>query len=160
MLLKPLIFPLATLHILFTWIPKLNDLDDSIVLLSITIDLLIVFLLRIMNWNFPRLAIIWLFLNHFNAIFRSDWRFSITSFTDLAQLYTVLSSAKLKISIFSPNHNMPFKKILKSNGPRIEPCGTPRRIFNHDLKVESSLTLCVRLERQSCKSLRLSMSTP
>ena len=137
-----------------------TDFDDLIVLLSIAIDLLIVFLLRIMNWNFPGLAIIWLSLNHFNAIFRSDWRFSITSFTDLAQLYMVLSSAKLQISVFSTNHNISFKKILKSNGPRIEPCGTPRRIFNHELKVESSLTLCVRLEKSSCKNLRLFMSTP
>ena len=75
---KPLIFAQATLHILFIWIPKfnllsmvnpgsVNDFDDSIILLFITIDLLIVFLLWIMNWNFPGLAIIWLPLNHFNA---------------------------------------------------------------------------------------------
>ena len=34
-----------------------TDSDDSIVLLSITNYLLIVFLLRITNWNFPGLAI-------------------------------------------------------------------------------------------------------
>ena len=44
------------------------------------------------------------------------------------------------MSVFSTNHNMSFKKILKNNGP-------PKRIFNHELKVESSLTLYVRLER-------------
>ena len=154
---KPLIFALATLHILFIRIPKFNllsmvnpsnftDFGDSIVLLFIENDLLIVFLLRIMDWNFPGLAIICLSSNHFNAIFRSDWRFSITTLTNLAQLYMVLSSAKLEISVFLTNYNMSFKKILKSNGPRIDTFGTLRRIFNHKLKVESSLTLNVRLE--------------
>ena len=106
-----------------------------------------------MNWNFPGLAIIWSSLNHFNAIFRSDWRFAIT-FTDLGQLYVVLLSAKLRISGFSTNYNMSFKKILK-NWPRLESHGKPKRIFNHELKVESSLTLCVWMERLSSKSLRL-----
>ena len=48
---------------------------------------------------------------------------------------------------FSMNHNISFKKILKNNGPRIDPYGTPRKIFSHELKVESSLTVSVRLER-------------
>ena len=90
------------------------------------IDWLSAFLLRIMNWSFPGLAIIWLFSNQFNAIFKSDWRFSITFFTDLAQLYMVLLSAKLQMSVFSINRNMSFKKILKNNGPRTDPCGTPK----------------------------------
>ena len=100
----------------------------------LTIDLWIVFWLRIMNWNFPGLAIIWLPLNHFHAIFRSDSRFSITSFTDLAQLHMVLLSSKLQIPVFLTNHNMSFKKILKNYGLTIESCGTSRRIFNHELK--------------------------
>ena len=62
---------------------------------------------------------------------------------------------KLQMSVFSINHNILFKKILKNNGPRIKPCGMPKRIFNLHLKVKSSLTLCVRLERQSCKNSRL-----
>ena len=45
------------------------------------------------------------------------------------------------MSVFSTNNNISFKKILKSDEPRIEPCGTPRIIFNHEMKVESSLTL-------------------
>ena len=59
----------------------------------------------------------------------------------------VLSSAKLQMLDFSMNHNISFKKILKNNGPRIDPYGTPRKIFSHELKVESSLTVSVRLER-------------
>ena len=43
--------------------------------------------------------------------------------------------------------------MLKINRRMIEPYGTP----NHELKVESSFTFCVRLERYSCKSLRLVM---
>ena len=42
----------------------------------------------------------------------------------------------------------------------IYPCGMPKRIFSHETKVELSLILCVRLERYSSKSLRLSMLTP
>ena len=108
---KPLIFALATLHILFIWIPKFSllsmvtqisftNFDDSILLLFITTDWLIVFLFRIMNWNYPGLAILWVFLNQFHAIFRSAWRFFKTPFTDLAQLFMVLSSAKLQMSVF------------------------------------------------------------
>ena len=39
-----------------------TEFDESIVLLFITIDLLIVFLLRIMNGNFPKFVFIWLTL--------------------------------------------------------------------------------------------------
>ena len=152
---KPMIFSLALFAYIVYMNSKIqfvingypssfNDFDNLTVLLFITINLLIVFLLRIMNWNFPGLAIIWLSLNHFDVIFRSDWRLSITSFIDLAQLYMVLLSTKLHMSVFSTNQKMSFKKILKNNEPRIEPCGIPRRILNHELKVKSSLTLCVR----------------
>ena len=46
-----------------------TDFNDSVVLLFVTIDWLIVFLFRIMNWNCPGLAIMWLPLTHFQPMF-------------------------------------------------------------------------------------------
>ena len=43
------------------------------------------------------------------------------SIIDLTQLYMVLSSAKLQMPLFSTNHNMAFKKILKNYSPGLRP---------------------------------------
>ena len=108
-----MIFALATLHILFIWIPKFSllsmvtqisftNFDDSILLLFITTDWLIVFLFRIMNWNYPGLAILWFFLSQFHAIFRSAGRFFKTPFTDLA-VYGIVVSKIANVSFLSTN---------------------------------------------------------
>ena len=143
---KRLIFAPATLHALFILLSKFNlflrvnpgnftDLDNSIVLLFFDNWLMdCVFTENHELKHFPGLVIIWLPLNYFHALLRSDSRFSITSFTDLAQLHMVLLSSKLQIPVFLTNHNMSFKKILKNYGLTIESCGTSRRIFNHELK--------------------------
>ena len=102
--------------ICYWWLTQLISLTSmipSFYCFFFTIDILIVFLLRIMNWNFPGLAIISLPLIHFHAIFRSDSRFSITSFTDLAQLHMVLLSSKLQISVFLTNQICHLRKFCK-----------------------------------------------
>ena len=122
--------------ICYWWLTQLISLTSmiqSFYCFFFTIDILIAFLLRIMNWNFLGLAIIWLPLNDFHAIFRSDSRFSVTSFTDLTKLHMV-SSSKLQMSVFLTKHNMSLTNVLENIGPRIESCGTSRRIFNHELK--------------------------
>ena len=40
-----------------------------------------------------------------------------------------------------------IEKILKSIGPNIDPCGTPRIISNHSLKDEPTFTRCCLWER-------------
>ena len=36
--------------------------------------------------------------------------------------------------------------MLKNNGPKIDPCGTPKRILNYAMKEQSSLTFRERFE--------------
>ena len=37
--------------------------------------------------------------------------------------------------------------MLDKSEPKIDPCGSPKRISNHELKAESSLTLWKQFER-------------
>ena len=37
--------------------------------------------------------------------------------------------------------------MLNKNGPEIDPCGTPKRNSNRELRVESSLTLWKQFEK-------------
>ena len=53
----------------------------------------------------------------------------------------MLRSEMLRISVFSLRHKTSFKKILNKTEPKINPCGTPKKISNHELQVESSLTV-------------------
>ena len=54
----------------------------------------------------------------------------------------MLSSAKLQISLSTTKKKISLIKILNKSGPKIEPCGTPIRMFNQLLNFDPSLTLC------------------
>ena len=53
----------------------------------------------------------------------------------------VSSSTQLHKLHFSMKNITSFKKILKSKGPNIDPCGTPKRVIFHSLKKFWSFTL-------------------
>ena len=50
---------------------------------------------------------------------------------DCAQVCKVLLSAKWQMLFFSLKPNKSFKEILNKNGPKVDPCGTPKRTSNH-----------------------------
>ena len=56
--------------------------------------------------------------------------------------------------------NMLLINILKSIGPRIEPCGTPFKISFHSLVVLSILTFCCRLVRYDYNNFKLFVVIP
>ena len=80
--------------------------------------------------------------NHWITSKVSTVRMLMTSRSVLAIANRVLSSAKLQSS-----DSRSFRNILKSKGPKIEPCGTPSLTPRYELKLLPILTLCVRFVR-------------
>ena len=76
------------------------------------------------------------------------------------QGYRIVSSAKLQISVSFMKRSKLLIRTLKRIGPNIDPCGSPGIICNHLLKDEPTFTVCCRLERESCMSLKLFSQTP
>ena len=62
-------------------------------------------------------------------------------------LYKVLSSAKLQMSVFSINIMRSLIKLLNMRGPRIELWGIPVKISIHLLIADPIFTLCFRFEK-------------
>ena len=85
--------------------------------------------------------------NHWITSKVSTVRMFVTSRSVLAIANRVLSSAKLQSSDSRGNNNKSFRNILKSKGPKIEPCGTPSLTPRYELKILPILTLCVRIVR-------------
>ena len=59
----------------------------------------------------------------------------------------MLSSAKLHISDLIWRRNKSLMKMLKSKGPKIDPCGIPAMMSYQELKEQPILVLCLRLFR-------------
>ncbi len=97
---------------------------------------------RNISWNFAGFAIMELLENHTRVLFVSACNFVITFDIDVSQAYRVLSSAKLHKAVSDKNKNKSFIKILNNNGPKIDPCGTPKITSKNSLNVEKILTLC------------------
>ena len=62
-------------------------------------------------------------------------------------LYKVLSSAKMQMSVFSMNIMRSLIKILNMRGARIEPWGIPVKISIHSLIADPIFTLCFQFEK-------------
>ena len=58
-------------------------------------------------------------------------------------VYNVLSLTKLHNSVLKMKNVKSFIKVLKSSGPNIDPCGIPKVISDHSLKVDPICTLCL-----------------
>ena len=84
------------------------------------------FLIR-MALNFSALAIMWFSVNQLVAFCESSSKHLTTILDVLACAYSVLSSAKLYISVFLKMSTKSFMNILNNIGPRIDPCGTPAK---------------------------------
>ena len=106
-----------------------------------------IFLPRSIIWNFAGLATRQLDSNHEIRIAKSFCSFLSTTDIVSPELSIVLSSAKLQISHCSTNSIMSLIKTLKSNGPNMEPWGTPESISSHSLKIDPILTRCLRFFR-------------
>ena len=65
----------------------------------------------------------------------------------LLQLWNVLSSAKLHISDLTWRRYKSLMTMLKSKGPKIDPCGIPVIMSYQELKEQPILVLCLRLFR-------------
>ena len=72
----------------------------------------------------------------------------------------LLSSAELAISRSEKNRNKSHRNMLNSNGPSMDPCGTPRIISDHELYVPFNFTLCFHLVKYECNSFKEGISTP
>ena len=55
--------------------------------------------------------------------------------------YTVLSSAKLRISDYSTKTKILLMNILNNKGPSTEPCAIPQQLSDHLLHEELTLVL-------------------
>ena len=62
-------------------------------------------------------------------------------------LYKVLSSAKLQMSVFSIKIMRLLIKILNMRGPRIEPWGIPVKISIYLLMADPIFTCCFQFEK-------------
>ena len=80
-------------------------------------------------WNFSGFAVMPFFENQSCSSLRSFSNLITISCILLPHANMVLSSAKLHISDSRFMANRSFLKMLKSNGPRTEPCGTAIFIF-------------------------------
>ena len=74
-------------------------------------------------------------------------RFDMTVPNSLSQLYSVLSLAKSRISDLIWRRNKPSMNLLKSKGPKIDPCGIPAIMSYQELNEQPISVLCLRLFR-------------
>ena len=58
------------------------------------------------------------------------------------------------------NWNKSHGNLINSNGPTMEPCGTPKIISDHELYVPFSFTLCFHLVKYENNSFKEGISTP
>ena len=54
-----------------------------------------------------------------------------------------MSPAYLAKSMFHSIRKRPLTKLLKSKGPKVEPCRNPKKIFSNELYMEPVLILCL-----------------
>ena len=73
--------------------------------------------------------------------------------------WRLLLSVQLVMSRSGENWNKSHRKMLNSNGPNMEPYGTPKLISDHKLYVPFSFTLCFRLVKYECNSFKDSVYT-
>ena len=85
-------------------------------------------------WLFSGLAFMWLLLNHAKSLLAVICNSKITVSMSEAQVYGVVSSAYFSMSKPSHSWSISIEFVLKSNGPKIEPCRTPYSILKLLLK--------------------------
>ena len=103
--------------------------SSSIMMLLFTLELQI-------KWHLSGLAFIWLSLNHLKSVFEAFWDFNYNIFKSSTTKKGILSSAWLASSTSFIMKNKSHKKILNKRGPKIDPGGTPNKIYSHELNSE------------------------
>ena len=84
-----------------------------------------------LNWNFPGLTFNEFNLSQYNIPFVLKIRFCLTSVNHSPHEYKVLSSAKLQIADYLTIINISLINILNKIGPKIDPRGIPRKVFDY-----------------------------
>ena len=90
--------------------------------------------------------------DHLNNVFKSDWKISLSWHPSIT-LTTLISSANFSTLLFI-SLSIELTNIIKSNGPKTEPWGTPLMTSFHSDLHPFKITLCWRPDSHS--SIQLS----
>ena len=85
--------------------------------------------------------------DHFSSLFKSSFKGTWTFFSQVESMLIMVVSSANKNMWFSIPSTISLKNIKKSNGPRMEPCGTPEVISTKHENLPSISTRWDRLDK-------------
>ena len=149
----------SNVNLLSIWIPW----SFSHLLLEMAIPYMLIWISCaefVRKWDFSGFGFRRLSVNHLNKVSDIFSRSCNTLFKFMLVEWGVLLSASLVISRSGKNWKKSHKNMLNSNGPSMDPCGTPKIISDHKLHVSFNFTLCFHLVKCECNSFKEEISTP